>query len=136
MSVPIFNRNQGNIKMARFNLLKADREQEYSRNKAEAELYAACSFSLLSEEVYAAYTALEKACQLYQSTDMGLEQNFEKLIAGANENFIKRNISLLEFIDFYDSYKETCIRLYEIKKNVLLGIENLNAVAGQPIFNY
>ncbi len=83
--------------------LKADREQEYSRNKAEAELYAA-------------YTALEKACQLYQSTDMGLEQNFEKLIAGANENFIKRNISLLEFIDFYDSYKETCIRLYEIKK--------------------
>lgn len=78
--------------MARFNLLKADREQEYSRNKAEAELYAA-------------YTALEKACQLYQSTDMGLEQNFEKLIAGANENFIKRNISLLEFIDFYDSYK-------------------------------
>lgn len=67
---------------------------------------------------------------------MGLEQNFEKLIAGANENFIKRNISLLEFIDFYDSYKETCIRLYEIKKNVLLGIENLNAVVGQPIFNY
>lgn len=123
MSVPIFNRNQGNIKMARFNLLKADQEQEYSRNKAEAELYAA-------------YTALEKACQLYQSTDMGLEQNFEKLIAGANENFIKCNISLLEFIDFYDSYKETCIRLYEIKKNVLLGIENLNAVAGQPIFNY
>lgn len=122
MSVPIFNRNQGNIKMARFNLLKASREQEYIRSKAETELYAA-------------YTALDKAFRLYRSVDKGLEHNFEKLIAGANESFIKRNISLLEFIDFYDSYKETCIQLYDIKKNVFLGIENLNAVVGQHVFN-
>ncbi|MFT0671140.1 TolC family protein [Bacteroides hominis] len=122
MSVPIFNRNQGNIKMARFNLLKAGWEQEYIRSKAETELYAA-------------YTALDKAFKLYRSVDGRLEHNFEKLIAGANENFIKRNISLLEFIDFYDSYKETCIQLYDIKKNVFLGIENLNAVVGQHVFN-
>ena len=108
--------------MARFNLLKASREQEYIRSKAETELYTA-------------YTALDKAFRLYRSVDKGLEHNFEKLIAGANESFIKRNISLLEFIDFYDSYKETCIQLYDIKKNVFLGIENLNAVVGQHVFN-
>ena len=69
---------------------------------------------------------LDKAVQLYQSTNMELERNFEKLIAGVNENFKKRNISLLEFIDYYDSYKETCIQLHEIKKECFPGRWKLN----------
>ena len=44
--------------------------------------------------------SLEKATQLYQSTNMDLERNFEKLITGVNENFTRKNISLLEFIDY------------------------------------
>ena len=83
-----------------------------------------------------AYASLEKAVQLYQSTNMDLERNFEKLITGVNENFTKRNISLLEFIDYYDSYKETCIQLHEIKKDVFLAMENLNTTIGQNILNY
>ena len=43
---------------------------------------------------------------------------------------------VLEFIDYYDSYKETCIQLYEIKKNVFLAMENLNTVVGQNVLNY
>ena len=122
LSVPIFNRNQGNIKAARFSIQQAGVQQEYAANRADMELFTA-------------YTSLEKATQLYQSTNMDLERNFEKLITGVNENFTRKNISLLEFIDYYDSYKETCIQLYEIKKNVFLGIENLNAVVGQHVFN-
>ena len=87
-------------------------------------------------ELFTAYASLEKAIQLYQSTNMDLEHNFEKLITGVNENFSKRNISLLEFIDYYDSYKETCIQLHEIKQSVFLAIENLNTVVGQNILNY
>ena len=87
-------------------------------------------------ELFTAYTSLEKATQLYQSTNMDLERNFEKLITGVNENFTRKNISLLEFIDYYDSYKETCIQLYEIKKNVFLAMENLNTVVGQNVLNY
>lgn len=105
LSVPIFNRNQGNIKAARFSIQQAGVQQEYAANRADMELFTA-------------YTSLEKATQLYQSTNMDLERNFEKLITGVNENFTRKNISLLEFIDYYDSYKETCIQLYEIKKNV------------------
>lgn len=103
LSVPIFNRNQGNIKAARFSIQQAGVQQEYAANRADMELFTA-------------YTSLEKATQLYQSTNMDLERNFEKLITGVNENFTRKNISLLEFIDYYDSYKETCIQLYEIKK--------------------
>ena len=95
LSVPIFNRNQGNIKAARFSIQQAGVQQEYAANRADMELFTA-------------YTSLEKATQLYQSTNMDLERNFEKLITGVNENFTRKNISLLEFIDYYDSYKETC----------------------------
>lgn len=123
LSVPIFNRNQGNIKVARFSIQQAGVQQEYAANRADMELFTA-------------YTSLEKATQLYQSTNMDLERNFEKLITGVNENFTRKNISLLEFIDYYDSYKETCIQLYEIKKNVFLAMENLNTVVGQNILNY
>lgn len=123
LSVPIFNRNQGNIKAARFSIQQAGAEQENAANRADMELYTA-------------YASLEKAVQLYQSTNMDLERNFEKLITGVNENFTKRNISLLEFIDYYDSYKETCIQLHEIKKDVFLAMENLNTTIGQNILNY
>lgn len=123
LSVPIFNRNQGNIKAARFSIQQAGVQQEYAANRADMKLFTA-------------YTSLEKATQLYQSTNMDLERNFEKLITGVNENFTRKNISLLEFIDYYDSYKETCIQLYEIKKNVFLAMENLNTVVGQNVLNY
>lgn len=123
LSVPIFNRNQGNIKAARFSIQQAGVQQEYAANRADMELFTA-------------YTSLEKATQLYQSTNMDLERNFEKLITGVNENFTRKNISLLEFIDYYDSYKETCIQLYEIKKNVFLAMENLNTVVGQNVLKY
>ena len=54
LSVPIFNRNQGNIKAARFSIQQAGVQQEYAANRADMELFTA-------------YTSLEKATQLYQS---------------------------------------------------------------------
>lgn len=123
LSVPIFNRNQGNIKSAHIEILKAGKEQDYAMEKANMELYTA-------------YFQLEKAVQLYQSIDSNLEQNFEKLITGVNETFRKRSISLLEFIDYYESYKETCIQLYDTRKDLLLAMENLNRVVGQNVFTY
>ena len=73
LSVPIFNRNQGNIKAARFSIQQAGVQQEYAANRADMELFTA-------------YTSLEKATQLYQSTNMDLERNFEKLISVVTYN--------------------------------------------------
>lgn len=122
-SVPIFNRNQGNIKSAKLEIEKSLKEKEYTENRANSELYVA-------------YSRLEKAMELYQSADDDLEKNFNRLIEGVNENFRKRNISMLEFVDYYESYKETSLQLYEIRKDVFLAMENLNTVVGRNIFNY
>lgn len=122
-SVPIFNRNQGNIKSAKLEIEKSLKEKEYTENKANSELYVA-------------YSRLEKAMELYQSADDDLEKNFNRLLEGVNENFRKRNISMLEFVDYYESYKETSLQLYETRKDVFLAMENLNTVVGRNIFNY
>lgn len=123
VSVSIFNRNQGNIKSAKIDIMQNGKEEEYAIEKARMELYAA-------------YSQLQKAVELYRSSNDELEHNFGRLIEGVNENFRKRNISMLEFIDYYQSYKETCLQLYELKKDVFLAMENLNTIVGQTVFNY
>ena len=123
LSVPIFNRNQGNIKSAKLDIQQNGKEEEYAIEKARMELHAA-------------YIRLQKAAELYRSSNDELEHNFGRLIEGVNENFRKRNISMLEFIDYYQSYKETCLQLNELKKEVFLAMENLNTIVGQTVFNY
>ena len=123
LSVPVFNRNQGGIKSAHIEVLKSNKEEEYAIEKA-------CN------ELFMAYAWLQGAVELNQHINDEMEQKFELLITGVNENYFKRNISMLEFIDYYESYKEACLQMYETKKNVFLAMENMNTVVGQNIFDY
>lgn len=117
VSVPIFNRNQGNIKSARLSVLRNNSLAELARRQADNELFAC-------------YTKLEKALELYHSSDYELERDFNRIIEGVNAGFQKRNISLLEFIDYYEAYKETCLQLYGMQKEVVMAVEELNTVVG------
>ena len=123
ISIPLFDRNQGNIKAARFDIQKKIKEKDLSIEKARS-------------EVYATYSQLKRALQLYRSGNSELENNFDTLISGVNENFKLRNINMLEFIDYYESYKEVCLQLCESRKNVFLLMEKLNTLTGKNIFNY
>lgn len=117
VSVPIFNRNQGNIKSARLSVLRNNTLAEQARRQADNELFAC-------------YTKLAKALELYRSSDYELERDFDRIIEGVNAGFRKRNISLLEFIDYYEAYKETCLQLYGIKRDVVMAAEGLNTIVG------
>lgn len=123
VSVPIFNRNQGNIKSARLSVLQNTNREELARKQAEKELFTS-------------YARLEKAVKLYNTSNYELERDFEKIIDGVNSNYSKRNISLLEFIDYYQAYKETCLQLYQTQKDVFLAMEDINTVTGSDVFNY
>ena len=115
VSIPLFNRNQGNIKMARLSVLQQQSLAEQAHSKAENELVAV-------------YSKLEKALDLYHSTEDSLERDFDRIIRGVNDGFRKRDISLLEFVDYYQTYKETCLQLYDIRKNLAQAAEELNRV--------
>ena len=122
-SVPIFNRNQGEIKSAKLELLQQGKEEEYAVDKAEMELYSACH-------------QLQKAVELYRAFDGRVEQDFKQLMEGVNENFYERNINMLEFIDYYQSYKEACLQCYALRRDVFGAMENLNTVVGRTIFKF
>ena len=123
VSLPIFNRNQGNIRAAKISVAQKAHKEEYARRQAENELFTS-------------YARLEKAIQLYRSSNYGLEKDFALIIEGVNSNFQKRNISLLEFIDYYETYKTTSLQLYQTQKEVLLALEEVNTVTGSHVFNY
>ena len=123
ISVPVFNRNQGNIKSARLAVLQNTNREELARRQAETELFTS-------------YARLEKAVKLYRSSNFELERDFGTIIEGVNSNYQKRNISLLEFIDYYQAYKETCLQLYRTEKDVFLAMEEVNTVTGSDVFSY
>ena len=123
ISVPVFNRNQGNIKSARLTVLQNTNREELARRQAETELFTS-------------YARLEKAVKLYRSSNFELERDFGTIIEGVNNNYQKRNISLLEFIDYYQVYKETCLQLYQTEKDVFLAMEEVNTVTGSDVFSY
>ena len=133
-SVPIFNRNQGNIKSAKLEIEKSLKEKEYTENKANS----LCRRNYFLQKSLHPHDLSSPIFHesLYQSADDDLEKNFNRLLEGVNENFRKRNISMLEFVDYYESYKETSLQLYETRKDVFLAMENLNTVVGRNIFNY
>ena len=123
ISVPVFNRNQGNIKSARLAVLQNTNREELARRQAETELFTS-------------YARLEKAVKLYRYSNFELERDFGTIIEGVNSNYQKRNISLLEFIDYYQAYKETCLQLYQTEKDVFLAMEEVNTVTGSDVFSY
>jgi len=72
---------------------------------------------------------------LYNSFDPSFKQNFTHLIQEVFINYQKRNISLLEFLDFYDSYKTNTIQLNNLQLSRVISLEQLNYVTGTPFFN-
>lgn len=123
VSIPIFNRNQGNIKAARFAVEQSHKQEEQSRREAENELFST-------------YSRLDKALELYKKTNWELTDRLSEIIRGVNQNFLKRNISLLEFIDYYNSYKEIYLQMNQIKQDLFLAVEDINIVTDHNVFVY
>ncbi|MNW15365.1 hypothetical protein D3C71_2138410 [compost metagenome] len=66
--------------------------------------------------------------------DQNFGSDFSKLIGEVTKNFRSRNISLVEFIDFYDSYKESTLQLNQLKYERMNAKEEINYVTGSNIF--
>ena len=111
------------VRAARAGVRAAEANVKLQRAMAEMELYSACH-------------QLQKAVELYRAFDGRVEQDFEQLMEGINENFYERNINMLEFIDYYQSYKEASLQCYALRRDVFGAMENLNTVVGRTIFKF
>ncbi len=122
IDLPVWNRNQGNIKYAK-EVIKAT--QTIQQNKTVE----------LTNEVQNALAKLKRVEQEFQTVDKTYSSDYTKLNDGVIENFQKRNISLLEFVDFFESYNESIDALNKLRKARIDAYEELNAAVGTELFN-
>ncbi len=121
--LPIYDRNQGRIKQAKLSRDQSDLQYKQLENQARNEVAAAYNRYKNSNNGLANYNAqfLDRLRELNQST---------------NQNFQKRNISLLQFIDQQRIYILTNIQLIELKQQYLNNVNELNFTVGQTIIDY
>lgn len=123
MDLPFFNRNQGNIKSARAQVANTEAIQKSTEATVEENVAR----------------SLEKAFaqnKLYLSIDPNFANDFERMMHEVLINYQRRNIGLLEFLDFYDSYKQNVSQLNSIKYNRVQAFEDLNFYTGTQFFQF
>ncbi len=120
MDLPVFNHNKGNIKVARLEVQKSD---VLYKNKVVE----------VNNAVIKNYAALQKSVQLYEAMDKDYLQKLDGLIGGVSRNFLARNISLLEFLDFFESFSGNKVQYYEAIRNIRQKKEDLNFLTGTEL---
>lgn len=119
--LPLFNRNQGEIKKAKI-AINAGKNQLDQQE------------STLENEVSNSYKTALRTENLYKGFDKNFSTDFDKLIGEVVKNFKNRNMSLIEFMDFYDSYKQTTLQMNDLKYQRMNAKEEINYVTGSTIF--
>ena len=120
--IPLFNRNQGNIKAAKIAIDDSKLNLNMQQDQVQSDL----------DNSYQSAARLE---QLFKGFDPGFKNDFNNLIVEVMKNYQLRNIGLLEFLDFYDSYKTNAIQFNTLQLNRINALEQLNYVTGTSLFN-
>lgn len=119
--LPIWNRNQGNIKASQFKLNEADYNLQSMENELISKLQN--SYSFYNQTL----TEYNKSTQIYTN-------DFEITVNGMVANFQKRNVSLIEFIDFFEAYNGVLTELMRVKTQLVYLAEKLNLLIGKDVY--
>lgn len=119
--IPLFNRNQGEIKKAKFGIDEANSLLKKQSLQLELEVSNSLKTAVRNEN-------------MAKEIDDTFSENFNQLINGLIKNFRERNISLIEFLDLYESYKETTLQINQLQYQRLSAREEINFVTGSNIF--
>jgi len=118
LPLPVFNKNQGNIKSAQYTIKQ---QQAVTRN-AETELV---------NNVSNAYEKLVLTVKQNSSSQQSFYNQYEVIYNNMLDSYRKREINLLEFLDFYNDYNSSQQRLLQQKLNLHLAEEELNYQIGK-----
>jgi outer membrane protein, heavy metal efflux system len=122
IDLPVFNRNQGNIKNAKSLISNTEITQRYTQATVDENVSNSLRKAFAQE-------------RLYRSIDPKFAADFDRLTGEVIKNYEKRNISILDFLDFYDSYKQNAVQLNTILFNRVSAFEDINYYTGTNFFN-
>lgn len=119
--LPLWNKNKGNIKYAQTILEQSKVEKQ--------------NFDLqLQTEISSAWNKWDESRKNYIVIKPTVNEDFQAVYNGILTNFQKRNISLLEFTDFMESYNQAAVQVNELKKKVALSGEEFNSTINKDLF--
>ncbi|SHM43670.1 TolC family protein [Flavobacterium saccharophilum] len=119
--LPLWNKNKGNIKYAQTIL---------DQSKVEKQ-----NFDLqLQTEITSAWNKWDESRKNYAVIKPTINADFDAVYNGMLTNFQKRNVSLLEFTDFMESYNQATVQVNELKKKLALSGEELNSTINKDLF--
>ena len=122
VNLPFFNRNQGNIKAAKYSIDAAASAQKSVEASVEENVFRALQKALDQDK-------------LFREIDPEFLSDFDRLMKEVLANYKKRNISILEFLDFYDSYKQNVLQINAIQFNRVSAFEDINFFTANNFFN-
>jgi cobalt-zinc-cadmium efflux system outer membrane protein len=120
--LPFINRNQGNIKMAK---IMIDNSQALEQN---TELTVEENVTRALQKAYTKNTLNAKVNTQFTA-------DFERLAKEVVNSYQKRNISILDFLDFYDSYKQNILQVNAIRFGRIQAFEDINFYTATNFFN-
>jgi cobalt-zinc-cadmium efflux system outer membrane protein len=82
-------------------------------------------------EVRQAWRVAQQIEALYRTSHL---ETFDRLIDGIATSYYRRTLSIVEFLDFYESYKNTQVQQYALRADRMRAYEQLNLVVGRPLF--
>lgn len=120
LPLPVLNRNQGNIKSARYQV----KQEETTLTQVDQQL---------QNDVLSAWKKLQFTLQLSTSQQLSFYSDYGKLYDNIVESYKQRQISLIEFLDYFDAYKDMRQRQMQQELNIQLAKEELNHQVGTDV---
>lgn len=117
LPLPVLNKNQGNIKSAEFSI----KQQQAVTQNAETELRS---------NVTNAYNKLMLTLKQNNATQKDFYDNYQAMYSNVMQSYRQKQISLLDFLDFFDTYKDAQLRLLQQQLNLQLSKEEVNYQTG------
>lgn len=120
LPLPLFNRNQGNIKSAKFNELSQENTLKENEGRLKNDVVAAVNQYKLNQE-------------LFSTQQTAFNEQYDKLFTNMLKSFKQRDIGLIEFVDFFDTYKDTKLKILQQQYNLQKAIADLNFAVGTTV---
>ncbi len=116
-----WNKNQGNIKSAQAQIQLKNFAYEGMKSQVLA-------------EVNGTYLQYQQTVKEYTKNSKLYNDDFEVTLKGMTDNFQKGNVSVLEFVDFFESYNNALSEMTRTKIQLATSIEQIKLSTGKEQF--
>ncbi len=118
--IPIFNRNQHQVRIAKYQI-----EQQKLKDSLQQ--------NTLQNEVAQAFDIFQNVNSQYGSLDVDYNRQLDELNNGAINNYSKRLINLVDFLDQIRTFTSSRLSFIQLKKQYFDSVNYLNFVVGTPV---